>query len=56
MVEKFRKAFTNSTAKTNCVGKNQSGVMELSALEELPVIFNSIEGNCQSKRKDRDLD
>lgn len=51
MVEKFRKAFTNSTAKTNCVGKNQSGVMELSALEELPVILMLLEVTANAKEK-----
>ncbi|XP_055768950.1 uncharacterized protein LOC129844827 [Salvelinus fontinalis] len=39
MAEKFKKAFTNATAKTNCVENNQLGVTESSAVEELPVIL-----------------
>ena len=49
MVEKFRRAFTNITAKTHCADK--LGVMESSALPELPVILMLLEVTANAGQK-----
>ncbi|KAL1254331.1 hypothetical protein QQF64_016560 [Cirrhinus molitorella] len=51
MAERFRRAFTNITAKTNTVEKNQFGVMKLSALKELPVILMLLEVTANAGEK-----
>lgn len=51
MTEKFKKAFTNITAKTNCVEKNQLGVTESSAVEELPVILMLLKVTANAGQK-----
>ena len=43
MVEKFKRVFTNITAKTNCVEKIQLGEIASSVVEELPVILMPLE-------------
>lgn len=43
MAEKCKKAFTNVTSKTNCTEKDQTGLVEASGLEELPVIMMLLE-------------
>ena len=49
MLEKFRRAFTNITAKTHCADK--LGVMESSALPELPVILMLLEVTANAGQK-----
>ena len=51
MAEKFRRAFTNITAKTHCADK--PGVMESSALQELPVILMLLEVTANAGQKIR---
>lgn len=55
MVERLRKAFTNITAKRNCVGKNQSKVMEVSAQEELPMILMLLGVTANARERIRTL-
>ncbi|KAI3354310.1 hypothetical protein L3Q82_018497 [Scortum barcoo] len=49
MAEKFRRAFTNITAKTHATDK--PGVMESSALQELPVILMLLEVTANAGEK-----
>lgn len=49
MAERFRRAFTNITAKTHCADK--PGVMESSALQELPVILMLLEVTANAGQK-----
>ncbi|KAB5567602.1 hypothetical protein PHYPO_G00234660 [Pangasianodon hypophthalmus] len=51
MVEKFRRAFTNITAKSHCADKNQLGVIKSSALHELPVILMLLEVTANAGQK-----
>ena len=49
MAEKFRRDFTNITAKTHCADK--PGLMESSALQELPVILMLLEVTANAGQK-----
>ena len=49
MAGKFRRAFTNITAKTHCADK--PGLMESSALQELPVILMLLEVTANAGQK-----
>ncbi|KAL1250804.1 hypothetical protein QQF64_018600 [Cirrhinus molitorella] len=51
MAEEFRRAFTNITARTSCVEKNQPGKMESSSLHELPVILMLLEVTANAGEK-----
>lgn len=51
MADKFKRAFTNITAKTNCVEKIQLGEIVSSAVEELPVILMLLEVTANAGQK-----
>jgi len=51
MAEKFKKAFTNITGKTNCGEKSQLGVTDSSAIKELPVILMLLEVTANAGEK-----
>ncbi|CAM4570039.1 unnamed protein product [Leuciscus chuanchicus] len=50
MAEKFRKAFTNMTAKSHCTGRSLPGVMD-SSIRELPVILMLLEVTTNAGQK-----
>lgn len=50
MTEKFRRAFTNMSAKSHCTGKNLPGVMD-SNTRELPVILMLLEVTTNAGQK-----